>query len=223
MKITKKYTPHVAVGSVVVIIVCLAVIFGSYSGPDVSGEIERFVEVARLSAEETAAFLGPGRRVVLAVYGPTRSTALLKQDEAFRKTLEYAKITVVAVETRWDAESHTPPGSGGSSFTLPVEQFVEIAETHPGADAIVSLTGALQGPTTVLDDLPPSAPPLIVARANLQAGITRNLFESGIMSMAIVPRFQPLEEPREDSDSSRAAFERSYQVITAENADALTY
>lgn len=221
MAISKEKAPLVIAASVIIILVSFISIFRTMSpaGPKVN--MDRIEGLGQIAGEETATFLGSGTTVVLVAYPEGPSKHLKLQQDALKGALEDGGVSVKAVESLQGndyAAGMIPMEMGG----FPVEELIRIGQTHPDVDAIVSMVGApwLQGDEAM--SIPESLPQLVVAQGVMMLGAA-DMFHSGIVTMAIMPRTDMAPDAQEEPKTTREWFDRYFQVVTADTAMDLPY
>lgn len=183
------------------------------SPPDTKEEFDDLlINSMVFSAEETAAFLGNEKKVVILSSGPEQAAVLGEMAETFRKTLEKQGVQVLAVESDDDrGEPFILPGF------FPGSQLLQLVDNYPTVDAIISLVGIPYFKGAV-----PEVKPILISAygAIAERGVNVQI-QSGLLSMAIVRRVGSSEETQPSKKNSRAWFEQNLQVITAENVEVL--
>lgn len=166
------------------------------------GDVAQIKTRARVAGELTAQYLDAGSRVIIIAY-PALNETLEEQAEAFKEGLLQDKVALIATEV-------IQPSSTPGEETFSLKDVLRIQQTHPEATAFISLIGAPTG------DLykPGSSIPLIVALNAEPMENAEQLFNLGILKMALIPNPAYTETP----DASAANPDVSpYIVTTAAN------
>lgn len=204
----------VAVAAVLLIGVSAAVIYRTQFEA-ASPEATRLPEgVGMVAAEEGVRLAGAGGKVLLILpkRGSYQDPAVEIQRAAFAKGFEQGgKVTLLPVE--WlETERPGTMGAGG----VDAGEFLGIIRRHGEAKVVVTLTGF---PELSADALAELRGKKFVMTGTRGAQLKR-LLETDVVQVAIVPRVNPVattDRPK----SAREWFRRSYEVVTAANANAL--
>lgn len=195
-----------------VIAVSLAVVVRSgCSGRGRAPEAIRMADVNALAAEDTARFLGSGAKVVLLVAAGERER---QEDDirAFLKILGKAGIRVLAVESVPTVDPST--GHPVDSSVLTYDQYRQVGERYPGAQALVSLMGAPCGTRLLTGKRGSLLPPLVVGRFyGPREGLDSIL--GGRVAMAIVPRERSLASAGETLAGAEAWYRAMFEMVVA--------
>ena len=222
MAISREKAPLVIAASIIIIVVSLVSIMRTMSpgGPKVN--MDRIEGLGQIAGEEAARFLGSGKTVVLVAYPEGPSKHLKLQQDALKDALEDGGVTVKAVESLQGNDEFSmgmiPMEMGG----FPIEELIRIGEAHPDVDALVSMVGAPWLQADTAQSIPASLPQLIVAQGAMMIG-AGDLFSSGLVSMAIMPRTDMPAEGAEEPKTTREWFDRYFEVVTADTAGSLPY
>ena len=208
--------PFVVIGSVLVVLICLASMMKSCRGPEAySGEqLERLETNAEFSAAETAEFLGEGTKVLLLYLEVPGAIGLREQRESFARVLRQGGINIVAEEA-------FKPVAGSRVFN-PInwayswEELLAIVDRFPGVDALVSLAGA-PGVSGGIPELPPDFPGLVVAFSPGAPPALGPLMSAGVVRMAVVHRPGARRDP--PPTTPRERFDRRFLVVTPDTGE----
>lgn len=172
------------------------------------------------AAEETANLLGKQGTVVVILNDPgeTRDPVMDAQLESFQETLQrHGNIAITASE-RVKLDALQSMATGGA---IPRDQFLGILQRHPKADAFLLFIGFPQLVDRDVVVLKQRAAKFIAVTAYLPG--YKRLLESGVIHLAIVPRFGSLPEMAEKPRTLREWFDQEYVVITPNKTASLPY
>lgn len=217
--ISERKKPYVVLVSILIIVSGVLSIFYSMSVGRRPIRTPRHEALAARLAAETARLLNNKGQILLldAEAQQAKVPAAIERRAYFVKHIEHSgAIKIVAVE---NAKFRESIGHGDRGFAA--EQFFAILKNHPNLDAIVSLAGPPELSDEQVSQLPPKLPKLIVVSGiNKQV---RPLMNHGLLQIAIVPRFTPLDGAAKDPKTKADWFDRYHQVVNAENVAALPY
>ena len=191
----------IAIAGVIILLLFLWLVQKLLPG-ELHSDLVQIDTQSQAAGEITARYLDEGSQVVLISY-PDLNETLAKQAEAFKAGLLQGKMTLIATEVI--QPSSTP---GKEPFTL--TELLRIQQSHPTADALISLIGAPRGKLYK----PDSALPLIVALNSEPMENAEQLFNLGIVQMALIP---DLFSPPASDLSTTNTNDSPYMIITAEN------
>ena len=216
INVSREKAPIVMGIAIVVILISLISIFRS-GGRQAKVDVGRFEGLGAVAGEETANFLGVGKTVVLVRHSQeVKSPVLEKMHAAFSKALKKGGVTV-------SAEEEVQMGEGSPDFMmmemigLPIDQYIQVGETHPDVDAIVSMVGGLFAGPDELDGLPDGRPPLVIAHGSDHRMTSVDLFDRGILLMAVTPRYD-LPDVDAEPETPREWFDTYFEIVTADSA-----
>lgn len=215
---TEKRTA-VAVVSVLVIIAAVLFITMQQWGRTPKANLDPLATAGEVLADETRALLGGRGQVVVVTYDTSKMAMPVAEAQlkAFQARLKKeGGVTVKAVEVL----PAMPPGMaawGGA-------QYLQLAERHAGADAIVSFVGPPLFTEAELGRLPPQMPRGLVFGNGSPGQPMRKLFERGVIQVAVVHRLVPPRSvPGSAASTSRAQFDQQFQVVGKDTAGMLRY
>lgn len=191
-------------------ILTLWIIFRLFQNPSegiIQKEFEQIRTEAHVAGELTAQYLDNGSQVILISYPPLSET-LEKQTMAFKEgLLQQGKVTLIATEV---IQPSVTPGT--ETFTL--ADVLRIHQAYPAADALISLIGAPGGKL----HKPDPALPLIVALNSEPMDNAEQLFNLGIVQMALIP---DLSIPLASDPSATKTDDSSFIITTVDNVRAV--
>lgn len=175
-------------------------------------DLTPYESAGAVAAEETSKLVRGRGEVVLVIpdAGTTADPVMESQVGAFRKALGAAgKARIRAVPTV-KIDGFTAMRTGGA---MPVERLVELLKMYRGVDAMVFFVG-----------LPPCGPDVL---GKAVIGNTRivvltapfpwygDLVRQGLVDVGIVSRSTASSESGDQPGTSRAVFDREYEVLRA--------
>jgi hypothetical protein len=127
-----------------------------------------------------------------------------------------SKIRVAKRETIQSADD-----AGMMNEILSVDRFRSLLVQSGGDDAVVSFVGVPHLTREELQQLPVDRPKIIAA-LNADVVLLRELFQQGVVQVAITPSTtHPPTEPQQPPQSPREWFDRYFMVATLANAASL--
>lgn len=177
-------------------------------------DLDPYVALGTVAAEETAKLLGDQGRVLVMVRdtGDATNPSMDAQLKAFRQTLKSRRGLSLTVEKFQLTPMQMLPAGGG----IPPDQLLKALASHPNTAAVVLFFGLPQLSENEMRALKASGAKLVVV-SSLRPGY-RQLMERQVIHLVIAPR---LEAPSGGATprTLRELFDRDYQIIAA--ADAL--
>lgn len=170
-------------------------------------------------ADETAALLGGQGKVVLVTFdtSATEMPAAKAVRTGFQQRMKGQGGITVLFETL-----KVNPSPGMALWSL--SQYQQLVQRHPGADAIVSLLGPPFFTEAEVSSLPQELPKGVVFGGGNPGQPLRKLFERGVVQVAVVNRFTPLQPgSATPAATGRDRFEQQFQIIRTHNASILPY
>lgn len=219
MPVQKDKRTAVAVVSILVIIAAVLFITMQQWGRTPKANLDPLATAGEVLADETRALLGGRGQVVVVTYDTSKMAMPVAEAQlkAFQARLKKeGGVTVKAVEVL----PAMPPGMaawGGA-------QYLQLAERHAGADAIVSFVGPPLFTEAELGRLPQQMPRGLVFGNGSPGQPMRKLFERGVIQVAVVHRLVPPRSvPGSAASTSRAQFDQQFQVVGKDTAGMLRY
>ena len=162
--------------------------------------------------------LPQGSKVVLVVMDPKIDSPVFRaQTKGFDRGLDpyEGKIKIVdRVKIKFEDSAR------GTSSGMPNKVYFDILKDNPDVDAIVSMVGIPMLTDGEIDQLPANIPRLY-AVILYHVGVKR-AFEEGILSAAVIPRNERIEQSNDPQDAD-ALFNKYYTYITEQNYETLTF
>ena len=170
--------------------------------------------VGDVMAAETARVIGNTGKIVLVTIPASGDPELKTQLDAFKQALK--KLGQIEIrEYELDTKDQPKYGVGTG---LSGRRFVRIVGKNTNADAIVSFVGA---PKLAEEDLAQlRKAPKFIAEARSPSHLPK-LFEKKLIAVAVVYRFQFPSPVQGNPGTPREWFDKRFQVVTAQNANAL--
>jgi hypothetical protein len=195
-------------------------LFFRRSGASPRINLNPYQALGAVAAEETSKLLGEHGEIVLVINDPgdERDPVLDAQLETFTRSLKkLGKFVVAAIEpVKMDAMTRMTTGG-----TMPPEQFATVRSKHPRADAFVLFIGFPMLPPSELTSLKAGKTKFIVISAALPG--YRELLNTGIIQLAIVPKPGTANEDTSEPKNLRDWFAREYQIVTPATAERLPF
>ena len=173
-------------------------------------DLNPYKALGTIAAVETSKLVGPSGTVVAIVPDPgdDPDPVMDAQVAAYRNGLKEAgKLTIEAVETV-KMDPFLSMRTGGA---MPPEQFHEVVKRHPSTSAFVFFIGFPpldDAEQAKLKSLPAKR---IVISASLPG--YRELLQSDILHLAIVPRNRSADDRLPAAKSTQEAFDQEYQIL----------
>jgi hypothetical protein len=211
--IPQAYRTPTIIGSIVVVAICVIFIARTCGGPPTytKVQLERLETDAELSAAATAEFLPEGAKVLVLHLDVPGAQGLKEHKESFVTVLRGMGVDVEGIE------AFQPAGAGMGfnplGWAYSISELREMAARCPQADTIVSLAGA---PYIGEDRAPDDLPRLLVAFVPGAPPALQELFDYGVLDMAIVRRGGPKDPP---PATPQERFDRYFQIVTPETED----
>jgi len=222
INVSREKAPIVMGLAIVIILISLVSIIKTAKPGAKAGDVSRLIGLGQVAGEETAKFLGAGKTVVVVRHGDEmKSPPLKKMQAAFIDALEEGDLTVAA-EVGLELNNGTPDIVMMDMAGLPLDEYIRIAEEHSTADAIVSMVGGPYVSPDEMDEIPEGLPPLIISHGSDLRLASMELFDRGIVIMAIMPRFD-LDDSGTEPTTDREWFDTYFQVVTSETAVEMPY
>jgi hypothetical protein len=212
--------------SILIIVASVGYIFRSKEPPV---QIESFDYVGTIMANQTVKLLGNKGEVLVLVEkdespnDKSPQKMLQKLADQFQDALKKTDVKIKAIEALTDQQlrHQIDPSSPTEIRGLTSELLFGLLEKYPGVSAVVSFLGT---PIIYKEDLSKfteTTPKLLVfAISSRSLGLNiKQLLTENIVQVAIVRRFSPLSNPDKKPSTMEETFNRSYEVVTPENAE----
>lgn len=221
LKVDQSKQPMVVFIAILIIVGSLTSIFLTQCRrPSVRIDYTPHVMAAEVLAKETAQLLGNKGAIVLLVSSLQSGTSEFhdRQLKAFQSALsKQGSITVAATEApKWsDEEASQMLG------VFPARDYLRVLEAYPNVNAIASLVGIPDLSDKQIRSLPSRIPICTAISHSENNRLLKKLLREEIVQCAIVSRYEPLPAGASRGASPEDAFNRKYQVVTAETAASL--
>jgi hypothetical protein len=202
-------------------VACLAVIAGAtiwtwrtqFAAPEFNVVLHR--AVGRVMAEQTTRALGNAGKIVIITMEAAKVPELRTQIEEFQKSL--AQSGQIKIKQTYTLETENQPKYGLGSG-LSGRRYVRIVNKHPDAAGIVSFVGV---PRLTEEDVAQlrTKPKLIAESRSAQK--IKPLFDTGMIEIAVVARFQFPTPIKGKPQAPRDWFDQRFQIVTAADANSL--
>lgn len=171
-----------------------------------------------VGAEQVAKLLNQRGRIVLWVpkAGGAGASFVETTIESFQDGLKnFSELLIVATEEQeWYSTTQQPVAKFADAF-------VRALERHATADAIVSFVGI--PPLRPEDYARLRAPRPKMVSIDVAGMVTKEMFEKGVVQLAILPRHTPPPDTGTRSPTPREWFDAYFMVVTPENTADLLY
>jgi len=209
----------VAVSAILAVAGAAAWIYHIQSGPSQRFDLNPYRALGAGVAEETAKLLGKGGQVVVVAPDTSQNPNPTVDGEldSFQETLKKNGLTVAAT-VRFKLTPQERMGTGGA---VPGDQLFKLLESNPNIGAVVLFCAFPPLAAQDYDALRRSRIKFVVASGYLPG--YRNLLETQVIHLAVVPRFDPDDSPAKKPQTLREWFESQFVVITPGTTATLPY
>jgi len=179
-------------------------------------DVENIGGPGGIAGKHILEFLGPKKRVALIFFDEGAASIYGKDQYVLEEQLKRYKYKILGKKEISAGPMFSDPMLAHTG-SLPMEEYLQFAAEHPGADAIISFVGP---PVIPEEGLPePSGVPLIIANP-IGQHTTWELLEHAFVAMAILPPSAEESEHAPDEEVPEPAltdpFAVNYRVYTPE-------
>ena len=209
----------VALISILAIAGAAAWIYYRQSGPSQRFDLSPYHALGAGVAEETAKLLGKkGQVVVIAPdTSPNPNPSVEGELDSFQEALKKNGLAVAAT-VRFKLTPLERMGTGGA---VPGDQLFKVLQSHPNVGAVVLFCGFPTLAPQDYDALRQSRVKFVVASGYLPG--YRNLLETQVIHLAVVPRFDRDSSSAKKPQTLREWFESEFVVVTPGTTATLPY
>jgi len=181
-------------------------------------DVSRYAAAAEGLGKRLGQELPDGAKIVLVSMDPSiESQVFSAQMKGFDKGIAPFTSKVNIVE-RYNIKLEDM--SRGTGSGMPTKVYLDVIQKYPTVDAVASLVGIPLLSDEEIDQLPANIPKLY---AMILYGIgVKRAFDEGILSAAVIPKYEKVEEGGDPKDSE-ALFNKYYRYVTEEDYESLTF